>query len=83
MTKLKRIFSVLSLVFFLFCLYGTSIAQEDFTREEYKLFQKYQAANKRFEKGKKEFGKGKLDKAEKEFRIADALNVSITRLKGE
>jgi tetratricopeptide (TPR) repeat protein len=67
MTKLKKIFSVLSLVFFLFCLYGTSFAQEDFTREEYKLFQKYQAANKRFEKGKKEFGNGKLDKAEKEF----------------
>lgn len=31
------------------------------------LFQKYQAADKRFEKGKKEFGEGKIDKAEKEF----------------
>jgi Tfp pilus assembly protein PilF len=67
MTKSKQILSVLSLVFFLFCLCGSSFAQEDFTREEYKLFQKYQAANTRFEKGKKEFGKGKLDKAEKEF----------------
>jgi pentatricopeptide repeat protein len=67
MTKSKQILSVLSLAFFLFCLYGSSFAQEDFTREERRLFQSYQAANKRFEKGKKEFGKGKIDKAEKEF----------------
>jgi len=67
MTKSKQILSVLSLALFLFCLYGSSFAQEDFTREEYKLFQKYQAANKRFEEGKKQFGKGKIDKAEKEF----------------
>jgi tetratricopeptide (TPR) repeat protein len=73
MTKSKQIFTVLSLVFFLFCLYGSSFAQEDFTREEYKLFQKYQAANKRFEEGKKQFGKGKIDKAEKEFN--DALSI--------
>jgi Tfp pilus assembly protein PilF len=67
MTKSKQILSILSLVFFLFGLCGWSFSQEDFTREEYKLFQKYQAANKRFEKGKNEFGKGKIDKAEKEF----------------
>ncbi len=67
MTKSKQILSVLSLAFFLFCLYGSSFAQEDYTREEYQLFQRYQSANKRFEKGKKEFGKGKIDKAEKEF----------------
>jgi tetratricopeptide (TPR) repeat protein len=67
MTKSKQILTVLSLVFFLFCLCGLSFAQEDFTREEYKLFQRYQSANKRFEKGKNEFGKGKTDKAEKEF----------------
>jgi Tfp pilus assembly protein PilF len=73
MTKSKQILSVLLLVFFLFCLCGSSFAQEDFTREEYKLFQKYQAANKRFEEGKKQFGKGKLDKAEKEFN--ESLNI--------
>jgi len=73
MTKPKQMLSFLSLVFFLFCLYGSSFAQEDYTREEFKLFQKYQAANTRFEKGKKEFGKGKLDKAEKEF--SESLNI--------
>lgn len=67
MTKSKQILSVLSLVFFLFCLCGLSFAQEDFTREERRLMQSYQAADKRFEKGKKEFSKGNIDKAEKEF----------------
>jgi pentatricopeptide repeat protein len=35
--------------------------------------QSYQAADKRFEKGKKEFGKGNIDKAEKEFN--ESLNI--------
>jgi tetratricopeptide (TPR) repeat protein len=73
MAKSKQMLAVLSLIFLLFFLCGSTFAQEDFTREEYKLFQKYQAANKRFEKGKKEFGKGKLDKAEKEF--TESLNI--------
>jgi len=73
MKRSRQVLTVLSLVVFLFCLCGSSLAQEDFTREEYKLFQKYQAANKRFEEGKKEFGKGKLDKAEKEFN--ECLNI--------
>jgi pentatricopeptide repeat protein len=67
MSRSKQIFSILSLIFFLFCLFGEAFAQEDFTREEYKLFQRYQSANKRFEKGKDEFIKGKIDKAEKEL----------------
>lgn len=67
MKRSKQVLTILSISMFFFCLCGSSLAQEDFTREEYKLFQKYQSASKRFEKGKKEFGKGKLDKAEKEF----------------
>lgn len=73
MTKSKQVLLVISLTLFLFCICASSFAQEDFTREEKRLFQSYQAANKRFEKGKKEFGKGKLDKAEKEF--TEALNI--------
>lgn len=73
MTRSTKILSVLSIFFFLCCLCAPSFTQEDFTREEYKLFQKYQAANTRFEKGKKEFGNGKLDKAEKEF--TESLNI--------
>lgn len=73
MTKIKGLLTVLLVSFFIFCLYGSSFAQEDFTREERMLFQKYQAANKRFEQGKKEFGKGKIDKAEKEFN--ECLNI--------
>jgi pentatricopeptide repeat protein len=73
MTKSKQILLVLSIVFFLFCLYGSSFAQEDYTREERRLMQSYQAADKRFEKGKKEFGKGNIDKAEKEFN--ESLNI--------
>lgn len=73
MMKIKGLLTVLFVSVFIFCLYGSSFAQEDFTREERMLFQKYQAANKRFEQGKKEFGKGKIDKAEKEF--TECLNI--------
>jgi pentatricopeptide repeat protein len=73
MTNSKQTLSIISLTIFILCLFLSSFAQEDFTREEKRLFQSYQAANKRFEKGKKEFGKGKLDKAEKEF--SEALKI--------
>lgn len=73
MSRSKQALSFFFLAFFLFCLCGVGLAQEDFTREERMLFQKYQAANKRFEKGKEEFGKNKIDKAEKEFN--ECLNI--------
>lgn len=67
MTKFKRALSIIMAAFFCVLLSGWSFAQEDFTREERMLFQRYQSASKRFEKGKDEFGKGKIDKAENEF----------------
>ncbi len=67
MTKIKHALSIIMIAFLLVLLSGWSFGQEDYTREEKQLFQRYQSASKRFEKGKDEFGKGKIDKAENDF----------------
>jgi len=56
------------LLFFILILLFTSIfSQQDYTRIEKNLFQRFVIANKFFEKGKKYFLKKKLNKAEREL----------------
>ncbi|MBN1273399.1 MAG: tetratricopeptide repeat protein [Candidatus Aminicenantes bacterium] len=61
-----RFFLCLMLGFLLICL-SSGFAQEDYTRDEYRLAQDYKVANSMFVKGKEFFDEKKFQKAEKEF----------------
>jgi tetratricopeptide (TPR) repeat protein len=54
-------------LFLIFCCAALVFSQEDYTRDEYRLRQKFKVANSIFEKGKKQFLKGDMKKAKMEF----------------
>ena len=68
MKKKKKKIIISSFILILFLGTPSFFGQEDFTRDEYKLRQKYKIANSFFEKGHKYFLEGNYKKGEKELR---------------
>ena len=65
----KRVRTSLYLVVIISLLGSTLIlGQEDYTRDEYLLLQRYKIANSIFEKGKSHFFEGNYKKAERELK---------------
>jgi len=68
MRKGKLFFIIYFFVFISYFGNVLSYAQEDYTRKEKELFQRFLAANKIFEKGQGYFLEGKLKESEKELK---------------
>lgn len=68
MKKKKKKIIISSFILILFLGTPSFFGQEDYTRDEYKLRQKYKIANSFFEKGHKYFLEGNYKKGEKELR---------------
>jgi len=68
MKKKKKKIIISSFILILFLGTPSFFGQEDYTRDEYKLRQRYKIANSFFEKGYKYFLEGNYKKGEKELR---------------